>query len=87
MKPHVHKDSQGVVLEVGQKVAYNKSGNVVPGIIHKLGKEIQVEYAGNQPIYDYDWDKGWNPDTGYSKTLREKVISRVRNGSSLLVLG
>lgn len=82
-----HLDSQRRELKEGQRVAYNGSGQVVPGIILKLGKDIQVAYKGNIPVYDYDWDKGYQPGIGYSKTERQDPISRVRNGSSILILG
>lgn len=37
------KDSRGVVLKVGQHVAFNRSGDVCAGIIVYVGKAIQID--------------------------------------------
>lgn len=33
-----HRDSQGTLLEIGQQVAYNLSGEVVPGEVVRLNQ-------------------------------------------------
>jgi hypothetical protein len=78
----VHKDSQGRELAVGQKVAYNMSGDVVPGEITNLGAEIRILYKGNLKFYDYDYSNGYPP----TKTEQKPRVSRVRNGTSVLLL-
>jgi hypothetical protein len=71
----VHKDSQGRILEVGQKVAYNRSGDVVPGEITFLGSEIRILCLGKNTY-------------SYSQQVQagKPIVSRVRNGTSVLVL-
>ena len=72
----IHKDSQGRELEVGQKVAYNRSGDVVPGEITFLGAEITI-LCLSKNAYSYSIQ---------SKKNGGRIVSRVRNGTSVLVL-
>lgn len=78
---HLICDSQGVVLKAGQRVAYNMSGQVVPGILQAVGDIITVQYDGRH-IERRHWQTnkllGYQPQYGH--------VSRVRNGTSLLVL-
>lgn len=48
-----HKDSQGRLLEIDQVVAYNMSGNVVPGqIVGFSPGHIKVWYRGPSKYWE-----------------------------------
>jgi hypothetical protein len=71
MKPYYHRDSQGTPLRVGQRVAYNMSGDVVPGEIVRISTRISILHTG-RPVGLYHG--------------KDDHISKVRNSSSILVL-
>ena len=66
----MRSDSQGTPLKVGQKVAYNLSGDVVHGIIRKVGSIIHIEYI--RP--------------GRRTVSSRNHISKVKSNRSILVL-
>jgi hypothetical protein len=78
-------DSQGVKLEIGQRVAYNQSGSVVPGVIERIVPGVEViPYPGST----------WTRLRGGSIHVRKDgtsllapVISHVTDGNNLMVIG
>lgn len=75
-----HKDSRGTPLRVGQHVAYNRSGNVITGTITFLGKKITI-VCDDEFILEQ-----WSPETRSFVLPDAPAPSRVRHGSSVLVL-
>lgn len=71
MRVFVHRDSTGRPLEVGQFVAYNMSGDVVPGeIVGLVPSAIKIWYLGDRRY-------------GASK---DPHVSKVRSGRSVLII-
>lgn len=67
-----HKDSRGTLLEVGQRVAYNRSGNVVEGeIVHLTPSTIHIHIR---------------PHPDYLKSWARSPLSKVKHGYSVMVL-
>jgi hypothetical protein len=75
-----HKDSRGVELSIGQKVAYNRSGDVIEGEIVGLGADIRV-------MADVEfWRRPFLANYPPPYPRVKPNVSRVRNGRSVLVL-
>lgn len=69
----LHKDSQRRAIREGHLVAYNMSGQVVPGeVLDVSGQVIKVIYKGR--------DFPGNP------IKADAHVSKVRDGSSMLIL-
>lgn len=72
MYQRIRKDSQGTPLKVGQKVAYNLSGQVWPGTITRINpNSVSIALVNNPSRASY---------------YKAGHVSTVRNDSSILVL-
>lgn len=75
MKPIIlrfpHRDSRGVEIKNGQRVAYNRSGDVIEGTI------LDASSSGHIKV---------TPGEDFRASFGAPKFSRVRHGRSILVL-
>jgi len=72
------KDNNGIVIEVGDLVAYNRSGDVVKGVVEKFGRVLPMGWqTRSRDLLKYT----------YVRNQRDKKLSKVKRPQSLMVIG
>ena len=74
------KDNNGTDINIGDLVAYNRSGDVVKGVVEKFGRPLsigwQVAYGGRPTNLTYT----------YVRNSKDRKLSKVKRPQSLMVI-